>query len=210
MLRAAIVTRDDPAPGGPAQRRPARFEQNFAVVTKANVEEFRGRRGKTVRAERTLKLLPTSSSLANQARRGFTLTDLLVAVACLSVLGAFLLAEHTRARMKARLDTCTCNLAQVTGATLAYVNDHHQCLPASDAADKHDLWWWYKEKVKSYAGLHGESSNQDTLFACPEDRGYSEPTPFCQNARFDFSSYVFNGVTLAGDAEYQRAGVWRP
>lgn len=145
-----------------------------------------------------MKLLPTSFGGANHPRRGFTLTDLLVGVACLSVLGAILLAQQIRARTNARLTTCTGNLAQVTRATLDYANDQHQSLPGGDATDKRDLWWWYKELVKSYAGLHGESSDKDTLFACPEDRGYTEPIPFRQSARFDFNSYVFNGVTLPG------------
>lgn len=146
----------------------------------------------------TMKSFVSSTAFHIGRQRGFTVTDLLVAVACASVLGALVLGWTTRARMKSRLALCTSNLGKVTRATLAYVNDNHQYLPASDAADSHDIWWWYKEKVKSYAGLRGESSEQDTLFACPDDRGYSDPKPFCRNGRFDFSSYVFNGVTLPG------------
>ena len=125
-----------------------------------------------------MKNLPTFAGRKSRLRHGFTLTDLLVVVACLSVLGALLLVWQNRARTKARLNLCTSNLDDVT--------------------DRRDIWWWYKEKVKSYAGLHGESSEKDTLFGCPEDRGYSDPTPFHRNGRFDFSSYVFNGVTLPG------------
>lgn len=145
-----------------------------------------------------MKLLPTTSDRATASRGAFTLTDLLVGAACVSVLGAVLLAQHTRARTIARLNTCTHNLAQVTRATLDYANDHHQRLPGGDAVDKHDFWWWYKEVVKPYAGLKGDSPDHDALFACPEDRGYSDPTPFHLSARFDFNSYVFNGVTLPG------------
>jgi hypothetical protein len=116
----------------------------------------------------------------------------------LCALGAILLAWQTHARNDARLNQCTDNLSHVNRATLDYANDNHQRLPASDAGDKHDIWWWYKEKVKTFAGLHGESSEKDALFACPEDRGYSDQTPFYRTARFDFSSYVFNGVTLPG------------
>jgi len=128
---------------------------------------------------------------------GFTLTDLLILMACASVLAVVVLAELTRARANVRLNTCTRNLGQVSHAILAYANDTH-ALPARTDPDNHDIWWWYKESVKSYAGLHGDSSGQDTLFACPMDRGYSDPTPFHQSARFDFSSYFFNGVTLPG------------
>jgi prepilin-type processing-associated H-X9-DG protein len=61
-----------------------------------------------------------------------------------------------------------------------------------------NLWWFYKEQVKRYAGLTGPSSASDTVFACPDDRGYSDPKPFHLNPRFDYGSYVFNGVTLPG------------
>src|SRR5262249_9399097 len=47
-------------------------------------------------------------------------------------------------------------------------------------------------------GLTGASSTNDHVFACPGDRGYSDAQPFCRNPRFDYGSYVFNGVTLPG------------
>jgi hypothetical protein len=41
LLSAAMVTRYEPAAGASQpNRRPVRFEQNFAVITKANVDEF--------------------------------------------------------------------------------------------------------------------------------------------------------------------------
>ena len=140
----------------------------------------------------------TFTGRKNRLCHGFTLTDLLLVVACLSALSACLFAWQIRARTNVKLNLCTSNLSQVNHAMLDYANDNHGRLPASDVADKRDVWWWYKEKIKSFAGLHGESSEQDTLFACPEDRGYSDKTPFHQNSRFDFNSYVFNGVTLPG------------
>ena len=130
--------------------------------------------------------------------RGFTLTDLLVAAACVSLLGAIVLPYLAASKSKAGLTTCTANLAKVNQAVLAYAADNHQRLPSPVAGDNKNIWWFYKEQVKSFAGLHGESSAGDTVFACPDDRGYSDPTPFHQNSRFDFSSYVFNGVTLPG------------
>jgi hypothetical protein len=62
-------------------------------------------------------------------------------------------------------------------------------------------------------GLNGPSSTNDTVFACPDDRGYSDPIPFCRNARFDFGSYVFNGVTLPAMpniAGWRLAAIKRP
>jgi prepilin-type processing-associated H-X9-DG protein len=56
--------------------------------------------------------------------------------------------------------------------------------------------------VKNYAGLTGASSTNDTVFACPNDRGYgdggTDSRPFCRSAKHDYTSYVFNGVNLPG------------
>ena len=144
-------------------------------------------------------MMPNRNPPSRHHRRcAFTRTDLLVTVATLSVLGALVMIPLVAARQKSRLTTCIANLGKVNGAMLAYSADHHQRLPAPLPDDYRNLWWWYKEQVKRYAGLTGESSANDTVFACPDDRGYSDPIPFRRNARFDFSSYVYNGVTLPG------------
>lgn len=131
-------------------------------------------------------------------RLAFTLTDLLVTVAILSVLGAIAADRLVAAKAKARTALCLANLGKVNRAVLDFSSDNHQQLPGPLLDDRKNLWWWYKEQVKRYAGLSGESSASDTVFACPDDRGYSDPVPFHLNARFDFSSYVYNGVTMPG------------
>jgi hypothetical protein len=128
----------------------------------------------------------------------FALTDVVVAVAALSVLGALMVARAASVKDETRLARCTANLQQVTHAVSAFCEDHNQTLPTPDDTAPNNLWWWYKENVKEYLGLTGPSSANDLVFACPEDRGYTDPTPFHLNARFDFGSYVFNGVTLPG------------
>lgn len=134
----------------------------------------------------------------SRAQRGFTRTDLLVALAAVSLLGALALGWVNRQRRSARLALCTDNLGRVAKAVLAFAADHDGTLPDNPPNPPGELWWWYKEQVKSYAGLTGASSSEDRVFACPDDRGYSDPQPFHRTARFDFGSYVFNGVTLAG------------
>jgi prepilin-type processing-associated H-X9-DG protein len=86
-------------------------------------------------------------------------------------------------------------------------------LPGAVADVPVNLWWWYKEQVKGYLGLQGPSAASDAVFACPEDRGYSEAVPFHLSPRFDYGSYVFNGVTLGGlpnIAGWKLASVNRP
>jgi Tfp pilus assembly protein PilE len=127
---------------------------------------------------------------------GFTVTDLLVTVALVLLLSAVAISAATTTRNKSRLARCTANLQQVNRAVLAFCNDNNQTLPTVTPADQKSLWWWYKEQVKRYAGLTGPSSPNDTVFACPEDRGYSDPKPFYLSQRFDYGSYVFNGITM--------------
>jgi type II secretory pathway pseudopilin PulG len=137
--------------------------------------------------------------LPSARRDAFTLTDLLMLVACLSLVGAIALPWLTAGKSKARQAVCTANLGKINQGVLAFAAEHGQRLPGTVAGDeKRNVWWFYKEQVKPYAGLSGESSANDTLFACPDDRGYSDPIPFHRTARFDYSSYVFNGVTLPG------------
>jgi len=129
---------------------------------------------------------------------GFTLLDLLVALAALSALAGVVVAHAKTAREKAGLARCTANLQQVGHAVLSFCEENEQTLPGTNDTAPNNLWWWYKEPVKDHLGLTGPSSADDLVFACPADRGYSDSTPFHRNPRFDFGSYVFNGVTLPG------------
>jgi type II secretory pathway pseudopilin PulG len=148
-----------------------------------------------------------------RARFGFTLTDLLVILALVSLLCAVVVTQAIALRNKSRLAQCIGNLRQVDRALLTFCNDNNQTLPTVSPSDQKSLWWWYKEQVKRYAGLNGPSSPSDAVFACPEDRGYSDPEPFCLSSRFDYGSYVFNGVTMEGVpniAGWQLSSVKRP
>lgn len=147
-------------------------------------------------------------SLASRSRRprpsaaAFSLTDLLVIIAVLSVLAACAIATTTRIGAKTKLTQCLSNLRQVNQAVLKFANENRETLPAMEGSPAPGGWWWYKELVKGHAGLTGESSANDLVFACPEDRGYADGSgaakPFCRSARHDFTSYVFNGVNLPG------------
>ncbi|MBL9126653.1 MAG: hypothetical protein JNL97_03345 [Verrucomicrobiales bacterium] len=140
---------------------------------------------------------PSSPRTAVRRRTGgFTRTDLVVALASVSVLASIGWAAWTSTRRKARTTQCLSSVATVGRAILDFARDSEDTLPQAPANDTRDIWWWYKEQVRKYAGLAGPSSPDDKVFACPDDRGYSDPKPFHQNPRFDFTSYVFNGVTL--------------
>jgi type II secretory pathway pseudopilin PulG len=141
--------------------------------------------------------MTSERSPRSRIRAGFTQTDLLVTLAVLAGLTVLVVIPWQRSQGGARLAVCLNNLKQVNQAVLAFANDHSQTLPGP-LADQGELQWWYKEQVKGYAGLKGPSSANDAVFACPEDRGYSDPRPFWQSARFDYGSYNFNGVIQPG------------
>jgi prepilin-type processing-associated H-X9-DG protein len=129
--------------------------------------------------------------------RAFTRLDLAVVLCVLTVVATLIVVPLERARRSARLETCRRNLGTVSKAILQSAADRNGQLPGP-VEGLGEVQWWYKEQVKSYAGIRGPSSTNDTVFACPDDRGYTDPKPFHQSARFDYGSYCFNGVTLPG------------
>jgi len=149
------------------------------------------------KAESNENFLRTVVAVA-RASSAFTLTDLMVVVATISLLSAILVIAGGAIRQKSRLACCTSNLQAINRAVLTFCADNAQTLPAPGSTDSGSIWWFYKEQVKRYAGLNGPSSPNDSVFACPLDRGYSDPKPFHLSQRFDYGSYVFNGVCLPG------------
>ena len=130
--------------------------------------------------------------------RAFTFPDLLMVLAVLLVLVAVLVPVMGQARNKSHLAQCTSNLQQISRAILSYSKDNNDRLPQDEPGQRGAVWWFYKEAVKGELGLKGPSSPTDKVFGCPDDRGYEENKPFRQGAKFDYGSYVFNGVNLPG------------
>jgi prepilin-type N-terminal cleavage/methylation domain-containing protein/prepilin-type processing-associated H-X9-DG protein len=63
-------------------------------------------------------------------RKGFTLIELLVVIAIIAILAAILFPVFAKAREKARQSSCLSNLKQIGLATLQYVQDYDEMLPA--------------------------------------------------------------------------------
>ncbi len=131
-------------------------------------------------------------------RSAFAGIDLVACISVCVILVVITQAALGRVRDNAQMTACRDNLARIGKAVLDFSHENGSKLPGAFLSASGDPWWFYKEQVKAYVGLTDPSSEEDRVFACPVDRGYSDPGPFHKNSRFDYSSYVFNGVTLAG------------
>ncbi len=140
---------------------------------------------------------------------GFTLVELLVVIAIIAILAALLLSVLSKAKATAHRTTCLNNLKQIDLAVRMYADDNREILPgitnSTSDGGTNDSFFFYKDLVKGYVGLHGGSSEQDVLFSCPADTfcytpgdipefqpvssfGYYEPV---------YSSYIYNGANTA-------------
>lgn len=143
--------------------------------------------------------------------KGFTLIELLVVIAIIAILAGLLLPALAKSKDKAIETLCLSNLKQMNLAMVLYSGDNRDRTPGTDAVPGHnDIWWWYKELTKGYAGITRASTNTDKVFQCPKDRGWpshvaNDPAyanPHWQNAKLDYGSYVFNGCTNGGNINH--------
>ncbi len=135
-------------------------------------------------------------------KRAFTLIEMLVVIAIIAILAALLLPTLSRAKTGALRTSCTDNLLQINLATHMYAADYSDTLPSEPgviattfATNHYSIF--YKELVKSYVGLHGASSPQDKVSACPADTFY-----------YDFPSLVYESKSLHDqlDSDYSSYG----
>jgi len=159
----------------------------------------------------------TRVSFVNNRVRAFTLIELLVVIAIIAILAAMLLPALSRAKASAIQTKCLNNLKQTNLAMLQYCGDNRDKTPARDsvitAGTVQDLWWWYRELIKPYAGIRTPTTypplpqgSNDWVFQCPKDRGWAPRPqyliPHHQNPLLDYGSYVYNGCDNGGNVNH--------
>jgi prepilin-type N-terminal cleavage/methylation domain-containing protein/prepilin-type processing-associated H-X9-DG protein len=150
--------------------------------------------------------MKTETSSRCREDLAFTLIELLVVIAIIAILAAILLPALAKARAKAVQTLCLSNLKQLNLAMVLYTADHAEKTPARDSVPGKDIWWWYKELDKAYAGIKRPASTNDRVFQCPKDRGWAPRPqyliPHHQNSLLDYGSYVFNGCDNAANTNH--------
>ncbi len=148
---------------------------------------------------------------ASRKNCAFTLIELLVVIAIIAILAAMLLPSLGKSKEKAVQTQCLSNLKQLNLAMVMYCGDNREKTPAKNSvgntgiwwySGNKDIWWWYKELTKTYAGVNRDSISNQMVFQCARDRGWKDygfPMPHKYNPVLDFSSYVYNGCDNRGN-----------
>lgn len=141
---------------------------------------------------------------------GFTLAELMVAIAIIGILAALLFPVLSRAKASGQRTACLDHLKQIAAGVHLYTGDFNEILfPVTNSSNfAFSEWTAYDPLMRSYAGLSGAPSPQDKLFACPADtfyyaglNGITVLFPQSEHLQSNacFSSYAFN----AGNAAFQ-------
>jgi prepilin-type N-terminal cleavage/methylation domain-containing protein/prepilin-type processing-associated H-X9-DG protein len=109
-----------------------------------------------------------------QARRGYTITELLVAIAIIVILAAMLIGVTRIGLRKAKIAPCVSNMKQIGGALQSYAMDHNMQLPGPLYVGQTPLYTAYRKHLGTHLAeyLHGdgESLEKDeriNCFGCP-------------------------------------------
>jgi prepilin-type N-terminal cleavage/methylation domain-containing protein/prepilin-type processing-associated H-X9-DG protein len=141
----------------------------------------------------------------NKNKNGFTLLELLAAVAIIAMLFALLFPALSAAKAKTRRTVCLNNLKQINLGIHMYLDDQNNGSPGNTNATQAPFLCWtdYRELIKSYVGVKSAPSPQDRIFDCPADtffydlsrngRGYV-PQPMYEQSDHAFTSYAYNAA----------------
>ncbi len=99
-------------------------------------------------------------------RRTFTLVELLVVVAIISILMALLLPALAHTKEKARETSCMGNLKQIGYGTVGYSMDYNDYCPRGCAPNSSDIWY---NNIDLYLGGNGRdvTTAKPDVWGCP-------------------------------------------
>ena len=143
------------------------------------------------------------------ARQGFSLIELLVAVAVISIVAAIVLPVFAQVRARARTATCLSNMRQLGAAALLYAQDNDERLPDfhSDpfsAANENDAPYWHDHFCCGLFLAPGQPSfisavmpyvRSMQIAVCPADTDRTNGGRLLTS--YEYKSWLARGRTLA-------------
>jgi prepilin-type N-terminal cleavage/methylation domain-containing protein len=142
------------------------------------------------------------------SEKGFTLLELLVVMAIVSILVALLLPAISQAKSKSQQTKCESNIHQIDLAIRMYADDNKDTLPLLSPQSPEGVWQAFRPMVQSYLGIQSPAASKDQIFICPADTfsiefdsgGPFRGGPAHETATMpNFTSYLFNGFNTKTD-----------
>lgn len=132
-------------------------------------------------------------SSRTRRQKAFTLVELLVVIAVISVLAGLLLPALQGAVAQARTIQCTSNLRQIAMGIASYTDDNAGWFPVSHRNDGRPGRW--RTETSSYAGVEGaldvfSVKLRTGIFLCPEFKLDLSPKYFCEGGYGWNNSYM--------------------
>lgn len=130
-------------------------------------------------------------------RGGFTLLELLIVVAIISLLLSILLPALGTARRQARAAVCLTNQRTIAQALRLYAQENKGLLPGVDGQDPHQAWWYkvsacLDERVPPNVFECRQERMPQVLF-CPIRRP-PFPKLYMPGSQMEITNYFLNGV----------------
>lgn len=161
---------------------------------------------------------------------GFTLVELLVVMAIISILAAMLLPALSRARAQARSVACRSNLKQIGYSTGMYQTDYDELCPSGNnvsfpfdivsgwhlysGTDVGDSVYAHPLQILAYhgyakVGWHGNNDRiTESVFTCPSDRAAANNIPDRLNKKRCIRAHCAGGLTISYTTNQQLAANW--
>lgn len=147
------------------------------------------------------------SEIANRKliESGFTLVELLVVIAVISLLLSILMPSLSRARSMAKRAVCASNLKQIDLAVRLYLNAYDDTYPCIlkdpvyiDPNTGDIIWLWmgrgWRRFVKPYLSTSIDANNPSVLF-CPEDH--------IARQKYESTSYAYSMAFYHGPEQIE-------